>query len=148
MRLIFYLGTFMLKGISRGLTYLLSSLATLLLAVAQVVAQQTPPATTPTQQPPPPSIFGALMDMLPMLAICYLIFYFMVIRPQDRKSKQHKALLDSMKKGDSVVTSSGMIGTVSAVNTDNILLELAPNVKVKFLRSHIVRFEVEPKSAA
>lgn len=138
----------MLKGISRGLTYLLSSLATLLLAVAQVVAQQTPPATTPTQQPPPPSIFGALMDMLPMLAICYLIFYFMVIRPQDRKSKQHKALLDSMKKGDSVVTSSGMIGTVSAVNTDNILLELAPNVKVKFLRSHIVRFEVEPKSAA
>jgi preprotein translocase subunit YajC len=139
----------MLLGISRGVTYLLSSLATLLLAVAQVVAQQTPPAAAPTQQPPaPPSLFGALMDMLPMLAICYLIFYFMVIRPQDRKSKQHKALLDSMKKGDSVVTSSGMIGTVAAVNTDNILLELAPNVKVKFLRGHIVRFEVEPKSAA
>jgi preprotein translocase subunit YajC len=137
----------MLKTIFNFSKYIISISLFLVFNLRSLVAQQASPGAATNQQQAP-SLFGALMDMLPMLAICYLIFYFMVIRPQDRKSKQHKALLDSMKKGDSVVTSSGMIGTVASVNNDNILLELAPNVKVKFLRSHVVRFEVEPKSAA
>lgn len=95
----------------------------------------------------PPSLFGALVEMLPMLAVCYLIFYFMVIRPQERKTKQHKALLESMKRGDSVVTSSGIIGKVSGVESDHVLLEIAPNVKVKFLRQHIVRLEQQPSAS-
>jgi preprotein translocase subunit YajC len=94
-----------------------------------------------------PTIFGALIDMLPMLAVCYLIFYFMVIRPQERKTKEHKTLLDSMKRGDSVVTSSGILGKVAALESDHVLLEVAPNVKVKFLRQHIVRLENNPESS-
>ncbi len=113
------------------------------LFVAKVLAQATtttaPGAAGPTAQPP--SLFGALIDMLPMLAVCYLIFYVMVIRPQERKTKQHKELLESMKRGDSVVTSSGIVGKVSGVEGDHILLEIAPNVKVKILQQHIVRLE-------
>jgi preprotein translocase subunit YajC len=67
--------------------------------------------------------------MLPMLAICYLIFYFMVIRPQETKNKQHKALLESIKRGDTVVTTSGMVAKVAGVEKDHVLLEIAPNVK-------------------
>jgi preprotein translocase subunit YajC len=94
-----------------------------------------------------PSFLGALVEMLPMLAVCYLIFYFMVIRPQERKTKQHKALLESMKKGDSVVTSSGMVGRVAGVESDHVLLEIAPSVKVKFLRQHIVGLENQPTAS-
>lgn len=104
-------------------------------ATAPGAASGAAPATAP------PSLFGALIDMLPMLAVCYLIFYFMVIRPQERKTKQHKALLESMKRGDSVVTSSGIVGKVSGVESDHVMVEIAPNVKVKFLRQHIVRLE-------
>jgi len=127
----------------------------LFLAVVVGVAQTATPAWTQSAPAPaagdaaaaPPSLFGALIDMLPMLAVCYLIFYFMVIKPQERKTKQHKALLDSMKRGDSVVTSSGIIGKVSGVESDHVLLEIAPNIKVKFMRQHIVRLENEPQKS-
>ena len=109
-------------------------------AVAGAAAAGAPAAA-------PPSLFGALIDMLPMLAVCYLIFYFMVIRPQERKTKQHKALLESMKRGDSVVTSSGIVGKVSGVESDHVVVEIAPNVKVKFLRQHIVRLENPPQTS-
>jgi preprotein translocase subunit YajC len=117
-------------------------------AVAQ--AATAPGSAVPVSGVPavePPSLFGALIEMLPMLAVCYLIFYFMVIRPQERKTKQHKALVESMKRGDSVVTSSGIVGKVSGVENDHILLEIAPNVKVKFLRQHVVRLENPPQTS-
>jgi preprotein translocase subunit YajC len=94
-------------------------------------------------QPESPTLWGALVQMLPMLAICYLIFYFMVIRPQESKNKQHKTLLESLKRGDSVVTTTGIIAKVAGVEKDHVLLELAPNVKVKFLVSAIARREGE-----
>ena len=94
-----------------------------------------------------PSLFSALVQMLPMLAICYLIFYFMVMKPQETKTKKHRELLDALKKGDSVVTTSGIVGKVSGIESDHVNLEIAPNVKVKLLRSHIARFEVEPQKA-
>jgi preprotein translocase subunit YajC len=71
----------------------------------------------------------------------------MVIRPQEKKTKEHKALLESMKRGDSVVTSSGIVGKVSGIEGDHILLEIAPNVKVKFLRQHVVRLENPPQTS-
>jgi preprotein translocase subunit YajC len=110
---------------------------------------QSAPAATPGQ-PEAPTLWGALVQMLPMLAICYLIFYFMVIRPQESKNKQHKTLLDTLKKGDSVVTTTGIIARVSGVEKDHVVLELAPNVKVKFLTSAIARLEgdtTKPKAA-
>lgn len=96
-----------------------------------------------TQPPAPeqPSFMDSLVSMLPMLAVCYLIFWVMVIRPQESKVKKHKNLLDSLKRGDSVVTTGGIIGKVSSVEKDAVLVEIAPNVKVKFAQSHIVGLE-------
>jgi len=97
----------------------------------------TPPAAADQQ----PSFMQSLISMLPMLAICYLIFWVMVIRPQESKVKKHKQLLDSLKRGDSVITTGGIIGRVASVEKDGVLVEIAPNVKVKFAQSHILGLE-------
>jgi preprotein translocase subunit YajC len=115
------------------------------LVVSEAYAQATAPAAgTPGS---PPSLWGAFVQMLPMLAICYLIFYFMVIRPQETKNKQHKALLESIKRGDTVITTSGMVAKVAGVEKDHVLLEIAPNVKVKYLTNSIARLEGESQKS-
>lgn len=106
-------------------------------------AQDAAPMS-PVEQP---SLLGALMQMLPMLAICYLIFYFMVIKPQETKNKKHATLVASLKRGDSVVTSSGIVGKVANVEKDHVMLEIAQNVKVKVLMSYVTRLETEQKAA-
>ncbi len=95
-----------------------------------------------------PSFFGSLVQMLPMLIICYLIFYFMVIKPQDARSKKHQSLIDSLKRGDSVVTSSGIVGKISAVEKGYVVLEIARDVKIKVQQQHVVAREEEPAAAA
>ena len=97
----------------------------------------TPPVAGEQQ----PSFMQSLVSMLPMLAICYLIFWVMVIRPQESKVKKHKQLLESLKRGDSVITTGGIIGRVSSVEKDGVFVEIAPNVKVKFAQSHILGLE-------
>lgn len=103
---------------------------------AQDGAQFTP---APTQEQP--NFIQSLISMLPMLAVCYLIFWLMVIRPQESKVKKHKQLLESLKRGDSVVTTGGIIGRVASVEKDSVMVEIAPNVKVKFAQSHILGLE-------
>jgi preprotein translocase subunit YajC len=103
----------------------------------------TPPVTAEQQ----PSFMQSLISMLPMLAICYLIFYFMVIKPQETKTKKHAALVTSLKRGDSVVTSSGIVGKVAGIEKDHVMLEIAQNVKVKVLLSHVTRLESESQAA-
>jgi preprotein translocase subunit YajC len=77
------------------------------------------------------------MSVLPMLAFI-AILYFLLVRPQQKRQKQHKELVSSIKKGDKVVTSSGMIATVSKVVSDHeVVLEIANNVHCKFVRSAI-----------
>lgn len=104
--------------------------------LAQDGVQFTP---APTQEQP--SFIQSLVSMLPMLAVCYLIFWVMVIRPQDTKVKKHKQLLESLKRGDTVVTTGGIIGRVASVEKDAVMVEIAPNVKVKFAQSHILGLE-------
>jgi preprotein translocase subunit YajC len=91
---------------------------------------------------------GSLVQMLPMLAICYFIFYFMVMKPQDTRSKKHKGLIESLKRGDSVVTSSGIVGKIAGVEKEYVLLEIARDVKVKVQQQHIVAREEEKAAAA
>lgn len=94
-----------------------------------------------------PTFMESLMSMLPMLAICYMIFYFMVLRPQETKVKKHKQLLESLKRGDSVVTTGGLIGRVNSVEKGVVNLEIAPNVKIRVEESHVLRFEKDGSSA-
>lgn len=88
------------------------------------------------------------MALLPMLCIVFLIFHLMVLGPQQRKLKAHDALVKTLKKGDLVLTSSGIIGRVAGIEKDYILLEVASNVKVKIQHSHISKLiDKEEKSS-
>jgi len=78
------------------------------------------------------------VQMLPLLAI-FFVFYFLLIRPQARKQKEHDAMLSQLKKGDRVVTSGGIFGKIFAVKEDVIVLVVAENVKLEVLKSAISR---------
>lgn len=66
-----------------------------------------------------------------------VVFYFVLIRPQQKRMKQHKALVEGLKRGDSVVTSSGIYGRISAVEGSVLTLEIAKGVDIKILKSHV-----------
>ncbi len=73
---------------------------------------------------------------LPIVLIV-VSFYFLLIRPQQKRSKQPKAMLEALKTGDQVVTIGGMHGTVAAIDQDTVVLRVADNVKITFNRSAI-----------
>jgi preprotein translocase subunit YajC len=75
-----------------------------------------------------------LIQMAPLILI-FGIFYLLLIRPQQQKLKEQRTLIDSTKKGDTVVTGGGLIGKVVKVDGDEVELELGPNVKVRALKS-------------
>lgn len=66
-----------------------------------------------------------------------LIFYFMIIRPQQKRAKERQQMVDSMKKGDKVVTAGGIHGTIVGIEDKTLLIQIADNVKVKVDRSSI-----------
>ena len=74
--------------------------------------------------------------LFPILAIVF-IYYFVLIRPQQKESQRHRKLIDSLKKGDEVVTDSGLVGTVVAVQDEFVVLKAGENVKLKFLKSKV-----------
>ena len=77
--------------------------------------------------------FGAFVPLILMFAI----FYFLLIRPQQKKAKAHKQMLSAVKKGDKVVSSGGLHGLVTGVSDDVVTMEIAPKVRVKVSRSSI-----------
>ncbi len=80
---------------------------------------------------------GALGQFLPLILI-FAIMYFLLIRPQQKKVKEHKAMVDGLRRGDQVVTAGGLIGKVVKVKDDGELeVELADNVKVRVVQSTI-----------
>lgn len=79
---------------------------------------------------------GAFMQFLPFIAI-FAIFYMLVIRPQQKKSKAHRQLLAELSKGDQVFTDSGILGTIQKLAEDTITLEIAPKVSIRILRGRI-----------
>ncbi len=87
-----------------------------------------------------------LMTIFPFLMI-FVILYFLVIRPQQKKVKAHKEMVSALRRGDTVITSGGLIGKVSKVSSDaEIVVEIAPDVKVTIVRHMVqeVRAKGEP----
>ena len=74
--------------------------------------------------------------LVPVLAIM-AIYYWLLIRPQQKQAQQHRSLLESLKKGDDVVTDSGLVGTVVAIQDEFVVLKADDNVKLKFLKSKV-----------
>ena len=74
-------------------------------------------------------------QFIPLILI-FVIFYFFLIRPQQKKVKEHKAMVESLKRGDRVVTSGGITGTVERlIDNDKVEVEIAENVKVEIVKS-------------
>ena len=80
---------------------------------------------------------GSMVSTLIMFGAIFAIFYFMIIRPQQKKAKERTALLDSVKKGDKIITSSGIHGTVAGLDDTTVLVDVGNNNKIKMERSAI-----------
>mgnify|MGYP001260105726 FL=1 len=77
-----------------------------------------------------------LASFLPFIII-FVLFYFMLIRPQMKQAKEHRALLDSLKTGDEVISNSGILGRITKLNTQFIIIEVASNVEIKIQKQAI-----------
>jgi preprotein translocase subunit YajC len=92
---------------------------------------------------------GSMLIQLAPLVLIFVVFYFLLIRPQQKKVKEHRAMIDAVKRGDVVVTSGGLIGKIVHVDGAELGIELAPNVRVRMLKGMIseVRSKTEPAGA-
>jgi preprotein translocase subunit YajC len=100
-----------------------------------VLAQESP-------APQPPGAGAFLTSLLPFILI-FILFYVLLILPQQRRQKKHRAMLEALKKGDRVVTSSGILGTVMNISKETITLQVADNVKIRVLRDSISEMRKE-----
>ena len=96
---------------------------------------QAAPAAAPTMQ-------DSLTSMLPIV-LMFVVLYFVMIRPQMKKQKEHKAMVDALAKGDEVVTAGGVLGKVSKIGDNFIGVEIANGVEVQMQRQAVV--QVLPK---
>ncbi|HEY9037732.1 MAG TPA: preprotein translocase subunit YajC [Roseovarius sp.] len=82
---------------------------------------------------------SAFAQFIPLILI-FAIMYFLLIRPQQRKLKAHRAMVENLRRGDQVVTQGGLIGKVSKVKDDDeVEVELAPNIKVRVVKSTVAQ---------
>ena len=79
---------------------------------------------------------GAVMQIMPLVLI-FVVFYFLLIRPQQKKAKEHRAMIDAIEKGNEVVTSGGIVGRVSKLNDQFVTIEVAPGVEMTLQRQAI-----------
>ena len=79
---------------------------------------------------------SAIMQLFPLI-LMFGIFYFLLIRPQQKKAKEHRALVEALKKGDQVVTAAGIYGKVTSVDENIVTLEIAPGINIKIGKGFI-----------
>ena len=80
---------------------------------------------------------GGFMSLILMFAMIFAIMYFFMIRPQQKREKDRQKMLVELKKGDKVVTNSGMVGTIWGIKDNIIVLKFEEDVKIEFLKSAI-----------
>lgn len=79
---------------------------------------------------------GGFSSLIP-IALMFVIFYFLLIRPQQKKSKEHREMISHLKKGDRIITSGGLHGRITAVSETTMTVEIADKVRVKIARSNV-----------
>ncbi|MGM9513375.1 preprotein translocase subunit YajC [Roseateles sp. DB2] len=104
--------------------------------ISTAFAQTAAPATQGPE--------SSLMGMLP-LVLMFVVLYFVMIRPQMKRQKEHKAMIEALAKGDEVVTSGGLLGKVAKMDDNFLSLEVASGVEIKVQRSAVV--QVLPKGS-
>ncbi len=85
------------------------------------------------------------MGLIPF-ALMFLVFYFLILRPQARKAKESKDFLQSLKKGDQVLTAGGIFGTIVAVTERFVDLKVSEDMRLKVMKSHVMSSAVEDKT--
>ncbi|HEX5455447.1 MAG TPA: preprotein translocase subunit YajC [Stellaceae bacterium] len=91
---------------------------------------------------------NALVQFLPLVLI-FVVFYFLLIRPQQKKQKDHRSMLEALRRGDRVVTGGGIVGTVSRVlSPEEVEVDIASGVRVRVVRSTITSVLAKPDPAA
>ncbi len=98
-------------------------------------AMGTGPGGAPAGGPGTPT--GGLLQALFPLLLMFLVFYLLLIRPQQKRVRQHKQLLANLKRGDEVVTSGGIHGKITGITENVVTLEIADNVRIKIQRDNI-----------
>jgi len=79
---------------------------------------------------------GGLAQMLPLI-LMFVVFYFLLIRPQQKKMKEHREMLSNLKRGDQVISNGGLMGRISGLTDKIVTIEVAEKIRVRVLRSHI-----------
>ena len=105
--------------------------------ISEAFAQAAPAATAAADSP-----FGSLGSMLP-LVLMFVVLYFVMIRPQMKRQKEAKAMIDALAKGDEVVTTGGMLGKISKIGESFLTVEIANGVEIQVQRGAVV--QVLPK---
>ncbi len=82
---------------------------------------------------------GGIMAFLPLILL-FVVFYFLLIRPQQKRAKQHKTFMENLKKGDTVVTSGGLYGKITGITDEAVTIEIAEKVRVKVLKNAVVDY--------
>lgn len=90
---------------------------------------------------------GGSMGMIIWMVLLFALMYFMLIRPQKKQRDEHAKLIGSLKKGDRVVTSGGVLGTVVGIMDTMVQIEVADGVRIKVLKSHVTGLQAEPAAA-
>lgn len=108
-----------------------------------IIAQAT--ATSPAAETP---AAPAMLNQLILFAFIIFIFYFLMIRPQQKKQKEHQRLLQNLKTGDKVITNSGIHGLISNVKEKTIILKVADNVKIEFDKASVTVIEKSTETSA
>jgi preprotein translocase subunit YajC len=91
---------------------------------------------------------SALIQFLPLVLI-FVVFYFLLIRPQQKKQKDHRTMLDALRRGDRIVTGGGILASVSkVVSPEEVEVDIASGVRVRLLRSTITSVLAKPDPAA
>ena len=100
---------------------------------------------TPADSSPMAQFFGGGMSFPVMMGLMFAILYFMVIRPQSADRKKLQKQIEALKKGDRVLTSSGMFATVVSIEADRAVLRISDDTKVEFAKSAITQVLKEGK---
>ena len=82
---------------------------------------------------------GGGASVILMFGLLFVIFYFLLIRPQQKQAKQHREMIAALKKGDKIVSTGGLHGTITGLKDDVVTMEIAPKVRVKISRASISR---------
>jgi preprotein translocase subunit YajC len=80
--------------------------------------------------------FGGMESLLPLVLI-FVVFYFLLIRPQQKKQKTHREMLEALRRGDRVVTAGGIVGTITKASETELTVEISEGIKVKVMRGMI-----------